>query len=82
MAYMIPHYCGQDEDCKIYCINFVNAWDEDKIPENAIKLTKEELSSYKKALVEAIRAFTKRLNAYLKRYGMSKVNTWSYWADR
>jgi hypothetical protein len=82
MAYMIPHYCGQYEDCKIYCINFVNAWDENKIPENAIKLTKEELGSYKKALVEAIRAFTKRLNTYLKRYGMSKVNTWSYWQDR
>lgn len=25
--------------------------------------------------------FLKRLNSYLKRYGMSKVNTWSYWVD-
>lgn len=25
--------------------------------------------------------FEKRLNTYLKRYGLSKVNTWSYWRD-
>lgn len=25
--------------------------------------------------------FEKRLNTYLKRYGMSKVKTWSYWQD-
>lgn len=28
-----------------------------------------------------IAAFEKRLNTYLKRYGMSKVHTWSYWQD-
>ena len=26
--------------------------------------------------------FAKRLNAYLKRYGLSKLHTWTYWADR
>lgn len=25
--------------------------------------------------------FEKRLNAYLKRYGVSKLHTWTYWAD-
>ena len=80
-AYMIPHYIRQDEDCKIYCVNFVDAWDKNKIPEGAIELTKEDLVGYKKALVEAIKIFTKRLNTYLKRFGMSKVNTWSYWQD-
>ena len=25
--------------------------------------------------------FEKRLHAYLKRYGLSKVNSWSYWVD-
>lgn len=29
----------------------------------------------------AYAAFEKRLNAYLKRYGMSKVHTWTYWRD-
>ena len=80
-AYMIPHYTRQDDDCRIYCVNFVNVWDKDRIPENAIELTKEDLVTYKKALVEAIKLFTKRLNTYLKKYGMTKVNTWSYWQD-
>lgn len=26
--------------------------------------------------------FEKRLQTYLKRYGVSKLNTWTYWADR
>lgn len=26
-------------------------------------------------------SFEKRLHSYLKRYGMSKVNAWSYWVD-
>lgn len=31
---------------------------------------------------EAVKAaFEKRLHAYLKRYGLSKVNSWSYWRD-
>ncbi len=25
--------------------------------------------------------FDKRLQAYLKRYGTSKIHTWTYWAD-
>ena len=29
----------------------------------------------------AYAAFEKRLNAYLKRYGLSKVQTWTYWRD-
>lgn len=27
------------------------------------------------------KAFRKRLDTYLKRYGVSKLHTWSYWAD-
>ena len=26
--------------------------------------------------------FEKRLHTYLKRYGTSKLHTWTYWADR
>lgn len=36
------------------------------------------LSAYKVAKAE----FEKRLHAYLKRYGVSKLHTWTYWADR
>lgn len=33
------------------------------------------------AYMEEVNRFTKRLNTYLKRYGMSKVKTWPYWED-
>ena len=35
------------------------------------------IEEYKKVLVD----FEKRLQAYLKRYGLSKLNIWSYWQD-
>lgn len=35
------------------------------------------------AILKSERAkFEKRLHAYLKRYGISKLHTWTYWADR
>lgn len=44
-------------------------------------LTKEDrmliLDTYKKELEK----FEKRLNSYLKRYGLSKVRSWTYWRD-
>ncbi len=30
----------------------------------------------------ALSEFDKRLQTYLKRYGISKLNTWTFWADR
>lgn len=34
------------------------------------------------ALTQAVRdAFEKRLQTYLKKYGTSKIHTWTYWAD-
>lgn len=35
------------------------------------------LNAYKKELEK----FEKRLNTYLKRYGLSKVRSWTYWRD-
>ena len=34
------------------------------------------------ALTEAKQAFEKRLNAYLKKYGLSKIETTTYWQDK
>ena len=39
----------------------------------------------RKLIVEAYQKekelFSKRLETYIKRYGLSKVNSWSYWRD-
>lgn len=34
-----------------------------------------------RVLKEEIEKFGKRLNTYLKKYGLSKVHSWSYWVD-
>ena len=45
-------------------------------------LTKEERAEVAGALEYVRAGFKKRLETYLKRYGVSKLHTWTYWADR
>lgn len=44
-------------------------------------LTDKEREAIAAGLEEVRAAFVKRLNTYLKRYGMSKVHTWTYLVD-
>lgn len=54
---------------------------DEAMREDAIPCTEED----KRAIVDAyqieLKAFDKRLNTYLKRYGMKNIRTWSYWRD-
>ena len=43
--------------------------------------TKEMINAYIEMLQADRIDFIKRLNTYLKRYGLSKLKTWSYWRD-
>lgn len=43
--------------------------------------TKEEIELILEAYKEAAEAHEKKVNTYLKKYGMSKVHTWTYWRD-
>lgn len=43
--------------------------------------TEEEKELILKGLKFARKCFEARLDAYLKRYGVSKLHTWTYWAD-
>ena len=43
--------------------------------------TKEELERILKAYEDASKAHEKKVNSYLKRYGTSKVHSWTYWRD-
>jgi len=45
------------------------------------KLTDCDIENLKKALEEEKQKFLKRLNTYLKKYGLSKINSWSYISD-
>lgn len=64
-------------------INMRNRYDIEVkgIPDNAFILTEEEVQAYKRKLAEACVLHQKKLAAYLKRYGLSKVESWSYWQD-
>ena len=44
-------------------------------------IDEEERAEIVKALEDEKEAFTKRLNTYLKRFGLSKLNVWTYLAD-
>ena len=44
-------------------------------------LTDEDRSAYIEALQEEKAAFMKRLQAYLKRFGLSKIESWTYLCD-
>lgn len=46
------------------------------------RATDEERKSIIEALEYGLSELRKRLNTYLKRYGTSKIHTWTYWADR
>jgi hypothetical protein len=43
--------------------------------------TNEEIQLILDAYKEAAQAHEKKVNTYLKKYGTSKVNSWTYWRD-
>lgn len=51
------------------------------IEENARLMTTEEKQTLLSALQWQKEQFNKRLQTYLKRYGVSKLHTWTYWRD-
>ena len=49
--------------------------------DDARQATDEEKALIVEGLKYGLAQFRKRLDAYLKRYGISKLHTWTYWAD-
>lgn len=45
------------------------------------QITNSEIEEVVSLLKEEIRKFNKRINTYLKRYGLSKCRYWTYWAE-
>lgn len=77
--YLRTQYIGQPEDSKLKTVDaFYWHTDEAKtFPRLDGENRERIIAGYR----EVRAAFVKRLNAYLKRYGLSKINTWSYWLD-
>lgn len=49
--------------------------------EKVKKLDTDDIQRIIDGLQEVRKSFDKRLNTYLKRYGLSKINAWSYICD-
>lgn len=80
--YMIEtgaHYHGQTEDCKLRYYSVFNTYDGKCRGEmcHDAELLEKLIAGYE----EVKKGFLKRLNTYLKRYGLSKVKSWSYLRD-
>ncbi len=78
-VFLINHYQGQPKDSEYKQLRF-RRWYEDKY-EDEIELTADDKKAIKEAYEIEKEVFQKRLNTYLKRYGTSKLRTWSYWQD-
>lgn len=55
-------------------------WDL-KMNNNVVALGDEDKKRILDVLKECREEFAKRIDSYLKRYGLSKVTAWTYWAD-
>jgi hypothetical protein len=78
-VYKRPHYIGQSESCKEIGLDFIDYYQA--APKNGEELTAEEIARIIEGYQEVKKAFIKRLNTYLKRYGLTKVNSWSFLSD-
>lgn len=74
-----PGAIGLSELQWLRTIDFFNLSEQQK---QSIRLPyAEELDTIIEGYKAERTAFEKRLNTYLKRYGMSKVNSWTHWRD-
>ena len=78
-VYKRPHYIGQAPDSKLYDLEFRDYWQPE--PEKGTLLTPDEIDRIKTGYQEVRKQFVKRLNTYLKKYGLSKLHTWTYLSD-
>lgn len=72
-------YLGQKyETGKMVFFRVLRPWDMEK---GFVKATAEDVEKIKKGLKAQIDDLTKRCATYWKRFGGSKLKTWTYWAD-
>lgn len=66
-----------------YCYSITGYRDEENLRHRTVlkELTNEDLQEILAVYEKQKETFTKRLNTYLKRYGLSKLHTWTYLVD-
>ena len=78
-------YFGETSPMNLWEWKFWDEWDvqvnPSKYPGEHVKMTEPDRKVILAGVKHERAKFEKRLNAYLKRYGTSKIKTWTYWAD-
>ena len=74
-----PQYTSSPEGTKICALVFPEPWQP--LPPGYRRLLSEDREKLREAYRTERGVFAARLDAYLRRYGLSKIHTWTYWAD-
>lgn len=74
-----PQYTSSPEGTKICALVFPEPWEP--LPPGYRRLLSEDREKLREAYRTERGVFAARLDAYLKRYGLSKVETWTYWLE-
>lgn len=77
-------YTGAPDKSRICFLKWWDAFEEygrDDRKETDMDITDADMEKIKTAYAETKKDFQKRLESYLKRYGMEHVTTWTFWAD-
>lgn len=74
-----PQYTSSPEGTKICALVFPEPWKP--LPPGYRRLLSEDREKLREAYRTERGVFAARLDAYLKRYGLSKVETWTYWME-
>lgn len=87
-VYKYDHYYEQPTDCKLTGYDIVRIGDNPEWNPNrwanlqdAKKIDNEDIQKIIDGLEEVKKQFEKRLHNYLKKYGLTKLNVWTYVRD-
>ena len=78
-SYTQPQYNRTENDPLLRRLVVLEPWQT--VNPNMEKITEADRAALVAGYEQVKADFTKRLNTYLKRYGLSKINAWSYWRD-
>lgn len=77
--YKFISYYGLTEKDHLKSVRVFNYWEN--VPNGAVEISENERKAILAGYEEVRARFNKRLDTYLKRYGTSKLKTWTYLID-
>lgn len=80
-AFLNIHYTGQSDTNPLKSVTWCRGYEVEDYKTKYAELSCEDARRLVDGYKEVKNQFIKRLNTYLKKYGLTKVNTWSYLSD-